>query len=121
MSPERMQGPLHNVIADFDFKSDIWSLGCVLYEMCALQSPFYSEQLDKYTICQNIERCIYPPLMEGVYSVELCQLIIQCLHLDPTQRPDITQVQQVAHLKHAQCCVVAAAVVTAIEVEVPSI
>lgn len=49
----------------YDSKSDIWSVGCVLYEMCALNPPFRANDMNG--LCKKILQGIYPPI-PAVYS-----------------------------------------------------
>ena len=50
MSPEVLRGD------GYDWKSDVWSLGCVLYELAVLKSPFKAEGLDLYSLFQKISK-----------------------------------------------------------------
>jgi len=56
----------------YDHKSDIWSLGCVLYESVTLKPPFRAE--DMQGLYKKVLRGIYPKI-PNIFSSELAQTI----------------------------------------------
>eukprot|EP01147_Barroeca_monosierra_P007872 gene7872-9980_t len=96
MSPERIREK------PYDFASDIWSLGCLLYEMAALQSPFYGDHLNLYSLCHKIDKCAYPPLPSDIYSDTLRSLVQQCIIPNPEERAGIAHIHSVAQEMHSE-------------------
>ncbi|KAM9406319.1 uncharacterized protein ACWYII_026844 isoform 1-T4 [Salvelinus alpinus] len=70
----------------YDTKSDIWSLGCVLYELCMLQGAFTAENTIK--LIPQILGGSYPSLPES-FSSELRDLLCDIFQQDPTIRPSV--------------------------------
>ena len=84
-SPEIINGEPYN------YKTDIWSLGVVLYEMCCLKLPFESNNIAQLSI--KIMKGKYDPIPNR-YSKNLANLIKNMLNIDQKLRPDITEVIQ---------------------------
>lgn len=64
----------------YNEKSDIWSLGCILYEMICLKPPFFSDDLEE--LYKKVNRGIYSKIPSN-YSSDLATLIRMLLQINP--------------------------------------
>uniref|UniRef100_A0A6J0UG79 non-specific serine/threonine protein kinase n=1 Tax=Pogona vitticeps TaxID=103695 RepID=A0A6J0UG79_9SAUR len=83
ISPELCEGKPYNQ------KSDIWALGCVLYELASLKRAFEAANLPALVL--KIMSGTFAPISDR-YSPELRQLILGLLNLDPSKRPQLNEI-----------------------------
>jgi len=91
MAPEVLQGNGH------DFKSDLWSLGCVLYELALLHSPFEVGCKTMKGLFNRILRAEYFPIPAN-FSNGYHDFVHKLLDPDPRQRPDAKALNEKAHV-----------------------
>ena len=80
----------------YDSKSDIWSLGVLLYEMMTFKMPFNANSLASLIIKITRGNYIPPPV---IYTKDLRELVSKCLTLDPKNRPTIKEILGMPFIK----------------------
>ena len=83
LSPEICSGEKYN------FKTDIWMLGCVMYELCSLKKPFTGDNI--VTLMKNIVSQDAAELPTH-YSQELRNLVNMLMKKDQNERPFIREI-----------------------------
>jgi serine/threonine protein kinase len=74
---------------NYNTKSDVWSLGVVLYEMCTFNKPFQGESVKE--IYNKIIENIYPSV-GNKYSKELINLLGELIQKNFNERPSIKDI-----------------------------
>lgn len=92
ISPEICQGQKYN------HKSDIWSFGCLLYELMTLERPYNYEGIN--TLIYNIVNSLPETKIDDkLYSPELIELVRDMMQKDPEKRPNIQEIiSRVEHI-----------------------
>uniref|UniRef100_A0A8C0B3I5 non-specific serine/threonine protein kinase n=1 Tax=Buteo japonicus TaxID=224669 RepID=A0A8C0B3I5_9AVES len=83
LSPEICQNKPYNN------KSDIWALGCVLYEMCTLKHAFEAGNMKNLVL--KIISGPFPPVSVH-YSYDLRNLLSQLFKRNPRNRPSVNSI-----------------------------
>ena len=86
MSPEIYQRK------PYDEKSDMWSIGCILYDMCCLRPPFRGRDITD--LSKRVIAGSYPSIPSR-YSKDLSTAVALLLCTDPKKR--LSAVQMLHH------------------------
>ena len=90
MSPEQYNGK------KYGFKSDIWSLGCCLFEMCNLKHAFEGNSWNAVVV--KVIKGQHAPL-NVMYSQELKNLVDSMLSLNAKNRPTVAWILERPYMK----------------------
>jgi len=90
MSPEVCQSK------PYDYKSDVWALGCILYELATLKHAFNAENL--LGLVFKIVQDKQDPIPD-IYSQELKNLVSMLLIKDERQRPNVLDILRMDFVK----------------------
>ncbi|XP_055985199.1 serine/threonine-protein kinase Nek4 [Sorex fumeus] len=90
MSPELFSNKPYN------YKSDVWALGCCVYEMATLKHAFNAKDMN--SLVYRIIEGKLPPMPKD-YSPELAELIRSMLSKRPEERPSVRSILRQPYIK----------------------
>jgi len=70
----------------YNFKSDVWSFGCCLYEICTFKHAFDAKSFQALAV--KILKGRFEKISK-IYSKDLRNLIYQLMRVDPNKRPSM--------------------------------
>ncbi|XP_061213266.1 serine/threonine-protein kinase Nek4 isoform X7 [Neopsephotus bourkii] len=91
MSPELFSNKPYN------YKSDVWALGCCVYEMATLKHAFNAEDMN--SLVYRIIEGKLPPMPKD-YSPQLVEIIRTMLSKRPEERPSVKSILRHPYIKH---------------------
>ena len=87
-SPEVMKNEI------ISYESDIWALGCIIYEIIKLKPPFSGD--NSLTVANNVCEGTYEKLKENEFeNIEIIRLVENCLVVNRKKRFNIDKVCQI--------------------------
>ena len=92
MSPELFKNKPYN------HKSDVWALGCILYEMCVMRHAFDANSIN--ALASKIIRGDRAQLA-GAFSPKLKELVGVMLDVNPSNRPSVKDILHLPIVKRA--------------------
>ncbi|KAJ8258580.1 hypothetical protein COCON_G00175920 [Conger conger] len=90
MSPELLSNKPYN------HKSDVWALGCCMYEMATLKHAFNAKDMNSL-VYRIIEGKL--PQMPSMYNPQLGELIKSMLSKKPEERPDVKHILRQPYIR----------------------
>ena len=79
----------------YSSKCDIWSLGCVVYELTALKPPFLAKNMNE--LYSKVTAGKYPNI-PGHFSKDLSKVLDKCLQVNPMLRPSAQELARMPEL-----------------------
>jgi len=73
----------------YNDKSDVWAIGCLLFEMIAFHPPFLADDMN--ALSHKIRNCP-PARFSGRWSANLTGLLTRLLSKDPARRPTVAEI-----------------------------
>jgi serine/threonine protein kinase len=88
MSPEAMHNP-----RDLDYRTDIFSLGCILYQVLEGKKPFPGTTMGE--VSYKILNLSPPPFSSGQHNDLLKKITLRCLSKEREKRPEIDELAEI--------------------------